>query len=116
MFDFFKKLVDGSSSNEELMKSLLKTDSSLVARGSQIADDCVVNGLRSGAIVKMSDIERMIHTNESRPAPVMHGFMKRMAEYLDTNEIRNVNFENDEIVFVHKDHMSEFFKKLGTTK
>jgi len=79
--------------------------------GSQIAQDCLVNGLRAGEIVKLSDITAFIKQKHSFNGNVVeNGFLNQMMSYIDSGEIMNIKVEDGDMVFVHKDHINDLLK------
>ena len=79
--------------------------------GARIAQDCLVNGLRAGEIVKLSDITAFIKQNHSYNGNVVeNGFLNQMMSYIDSGEIININVEGGDMVFVHKDHANDLLK------
>ncbi|EIW7860241.1 hypothetical protein MH171_000134 [Vibrio parahaemolyticus] len=94
-------------SQENLKNFEVKMGSNQVQQGTEIADDCFSNGLMSGEVVKLRDIEQYIHRNyEYMPSAVVNGFMKRMQEYVESGVVINLSIEGEGIVFVHRDHSS----------
>ncbi len=114
MLRFLRTLFGSSESEIDPHRAAMKADSWLVDRGAEIADDCLVNGLRRGEVVKLREVELVIRANEERPAPVVNGFLKRTKEFVDPGEIRAITFANDEIALVHKDHVPEFLERLDS--
>lgn len=74
-------------------------------KGADIAKDCLVNGLRHGEFVKLSDIDSLIKKNFSYdPYSTSTGFLQQMMKYIESGEIINIKMDDGDTVFVHKDH------------
>ena len=94
----------GNLLNSEFFKLSKEIHSKDISAGEDIADECYVNGLLKGEFVKHSDIEYMINSNAPQPAQTLNGFYKRMKEYVESGKVISIPFENEEVVFVHKNH------------
>lgn len=115
MFDFLKRTLGGGSFGEEMMQKLEARSQPYVAMGTQIADDCVENGLRTGEIIKLSNIQQFIAKNQPHnSSAVENGFLNRMLEYVNSGEILNMPVQGGDMVFVHKNHVSAFMKEIIT--
>jgi hypothetical protein len=101
---------NASSSGDNLPPIFSQMGSGQEKLGRDIADDCMVNGLRGGEIVKSEDITRHIHESyDYQPDAVDTGFLTRMAEYAQSGEVIQINVENGNFLFVHRDHLDQHF-------
>lgn len=76
--------------------------------GEQIANDCLVNGLRKGERVNLSEITAFINQNYTyNTGAVENGFLTRMKVFIENDEILNFTGENGETVFIHKNYINE---------
>lgn len=77
-----------------------------VLEGQNIAKDCYENGLSKGNPVYLSQIEGLIQSNFSyMPNAVLNGFLDAMSNLVESGEVKVLNIEGGETVFVHKDHI-----------
>lgn len=116
MFDFLKKAFGDQSSGDDVIAKIMELSQKFVLIGRQIADDCVEDGLRKGEVVKLSDIEKFIASNHLyNTAAVINGFHARIQDYITAEEVINLAVEGgDDVIFVHKNHVSEFLQKISS--
>lgn len=99
---------DSSSDNGSLIHlkgTAFSLGTNQIQQGKDIADDCFKNGLTSGEVVKLNEIEQYILDNyEYMPNAVINGFLQRMQEYIDSGVVLNLSIQGEGPVFVHRDH------------
>ncbi|MCC2524991.1 hypothetical protein [Vibrio coralliilyticus] len=107
---------DSSSDDGSLIQlkgTALSLGTNQIQQGKDIADDCFKNGLTSGKVVKLNEIEQSILDNyEYMPNAVINGFLQRMQEYIDSGVVLNLSIQGEGPVFVHRDHAGflEYYK------
>ena len=76
--------------------------------GEKIADDCYSNGLCTGERVNLSEILGFIRkTHTHNAGAVESGFLSKMKTFVDTGGIEVFNGENDEVIFIHRNHVND---------
>ena len=112
MVGFIKKLF-GKDDSDDWLQQMENRSQKWQVIGAEIAQDCFHNGLVKGEIVKLSDITRLIQENHSYNSKVVeNGFLMQMMSYIEREEVVNLSFEGGEMVFVHKDHVNDFLKRI----
>lgn len=96
--------------NDSSMESLKKTISGLGGKqkeiGAKIADDCFVNGLKSGEIIRLSIISSTIKKEFSyMPSAIEFGFISRMKEYIDSGSVASISTEDGDVIFIHEKYV-----------
>jgi len=111
MADSFDKLLGGSEGAEGMQQGMIQRSEKWQVIGIDIAKDCYQNGLLQGEIVRLSDISNVIKQNHSYNGNIVeNGFLNQMMSYIEKELVVNINVEDGDIVFVHKDHVNNVLK------
>jgi nucleoside diphosphate kinase len=112
MLDFFKRLFGGRNHSEDIAQGMIERSQKWQVIGTEIAEDCFINGLSQGEIVKLSDITNLIAQNHSYNSSVVeNSFLNQMMAYMDQGTVVNFNVEGGDTVFVHKDHVNDILEE-----
>jgi hypothetical protein len=112
MLDFLKRLFGGGNHSGDIARGMIKRSQKWQGIGTKMAEDCFINGLSQGEIVKLSDITNLIAQNHSYNSSVVeNGFLNKMMAYIDQGTVVNFNVENGDTVFVHKDHVNDIVEE-----
>jgi len=96
----------------DILHGMMERASKWESKGSQIAQDCLYNGLLKGEIVRLSEINNVIRQRYSYKTNVVeYGFINKMMSYVDQGSVININAEGGDIVFVHKNYAREILGK-----
>ena len=99
-------MAEEASESHNIGQGLLDRSQKWQVIGSEIAKDCYKNGLLQGEIVRLSEIISFIKQHHSYNSNVVeNGFLNEMKSYTESGIVLNFCIENDDIVFVHKDHV-----------
>ena len=97
---------------DDILHGMMERSSKWESKGSEIAQDCLYNGLLKGEIVRLSEITNAIRQRYSYNANVVeHGFLTKMMSYIDQGSVINIKAEGGDMVFVHKNHADEILGK-----
>lgn len=113
MFDFLRNKIGGQHIWDDIIEKMTERSQKFVLIGRQIADDCVEGGLKNGDSVKLSEMERFITSNHLyNTEVVINGFLTRIRDYIEAEEIISLSVEGGDMIFVHKDHVDAFLKNI----
>lgn len=104
-------MAEEANESHNVFQGLLDRSQKWQVIGSEIAKDCYKNGLLQGEIVRLSEIISFIKKNHYYNSNVVeNGFLNEMKSYTESGMVLNFCIENDDIVFVHKDHVDTLLK------
>lgn len=117
MFDYLKKSFTKGSTEDEILSSIERISTRNVSDGAKLADDCLVNGLRKGEIVKLCEMDVFIESQGFFSVEAAkYGFHQRMCELVDSGEIVTLSVEGGDAVFVHRDYVHTFMEALNNAE